>query len=151
MRFRSWMEQDAGLGAATPEMMTNRGSDTPASDAVKRTGLQPQVDAQEIETKQKKDQDRLLAIDAAIQRVDKDFPQGKEDSPKINKFRKLWEKLKEKWDEIKVADDEAREPGDNGLAQTSPHSNFMTAMQQSPNMAPTQPQFPAGPGSFGMS
>ena len=149
MRFRTWIE-DAGLGSNTPMMMApmdNRGSDTPASDEVKRTGLQPQVDAQEIETKAKKDQDKILAIDGTIERMDKELPQGEadEDSHKFNKFKWLWKKFREKWDEIKMKDEEPTSGEDNGLASTLPDKNYVSTMQQNPNMVPVQPgQGPIG-------
>ena len=63
--FKQWMEDEASLGAASPEMappMVNKNADTTASDEVKRTNLQPQVDSQEIETKSKKEQDRYLKV-----------------------------------------------------------------------------------------
>lgn len=146
MKFKIWFETDA---PGIP--MINKGSDTPASDEVKRTGLQPQVDAQEIETKQKKSQDKVLAIDGQMKRFEVDIPQGDEGDEKVNKFKKLWEKFKKKWDEIKMKDDQIEDEGglDNGLADTSGDSNFVNSMQQHPNMVPPNDnQMPAGPGNY---
>jgi hypothetical protein len=144
------MESEAALGSnmsylATPSM-DNRGSDTPASDEVKRTGLQPQVDSQEIGTKAKKDQDKIMAIDATIQRFDNELPKGEseEDGPKFNKFKWLWDKFKKKWEEIKVRDESPVPGEDNGLASTLPDKNYIDTMQQHPNMVPEVPN--QGPG-----
>jgi len=103
MNFKNWVEQEASLGGRFPEigpLPVNRGSDTPASDGVKRTGLQPQVDAQELNTKSHKEQDNVLAIDSGMEHMDTALPDGDDtDTPKINRFKKLWDELKEKWEE----------------------------------------------------
>lgn len=136
MKFKTWIE-DAGLASNDPVTMfpTNKGSDTPASDEVKRTGLQPQVDAQNIKTKAKKDQDKIMAIDASIERLDKELPQGEseEDEYRFNKFKWLWKKFREKWEEIKMKDEE-------GEDLTSAPDNYM---QQNPNMSPMPTQVPS--------
>jgi hypothetical protein len=151
------MEAEASMGSNMPDLLgsmpPNRGTDTPASDEVKRTGLQPQVDAQEIHTKQKDEQDKILAIDASIERLDKEIPNGKDEkTPKVNKFRELWDKLKEKWDQLKMdASDSDQEPdGDGGLGDAQ-DPGYTDTMRQYPNMVPAQQNLPAGPGTFGMS
>ncbi len=160
-RFKKLKEFDATaggespLGGNMPDMLAtigpNRGSDTPASAEVKRTGLQPQVDAQEIETKQKKEQDRLQAIDTGIQRLDQEIPDGDdEDTPKTNRFRKLWEKLKADWDELKVSDNDDDQEDQSGLGDHQ-QKDYEDTMRKYPNMVPAQDQFPAGPGTFGVS
>jgi len=133
----------------TPEMsppMVNRGNDAPASDEVKRTGLQPQVDAQDIETKEK-DQDRLLAIDSGIEHLEKTLPE--DDDPKVNQFRELWKELKKKWEAIKM-NDEPPSPEEHGLGDMD-DPDYVNTMQQHPNMALTGDQQPHGPGIFGQS
>lgn len=151
MRFKTWMENEAGLGAEMPTTLgsvtsPNRGSDTPASSEVKRTGLQPQVGAEEISTKQKDEQDKIQAIDAEIQRLDKDIPRpGKEESNKLYKFKSLWDKFKEKWEELKTSDDNDEEsPTGSGLADTMGDTNFVNTMQQHPNMVPGGQALPPG-------
>lgn len=147
------MGGEAPMGGSFSDLLGfGRGSDTPASDEVKRTGLQPQVDAQEIETKQKNDQDKILAIDAGIERLDKEMPEGKndEDSPKIGKIKSLWQKFKDKWDEIKNTDDGAVSNIDDGLGNHD-DDEYAQMMRQHPNMVLAPPQYPAGPGTFGVS
>lgn len=151
MKFRTWIETNSGLGSLP--FSTNRGSDTPASDEVKQTGLQPQIDSNEIKTKQKDSRDKILAIDARIKRFDTDVPGGEDEDPKINKFKELWEKFKEKWDEIKA--DQAPSGGQDSeaaLGSNTGDQSFVQTMQQHPNMMLTGPgQSPTGPGTFGMS
>lgn len=150
------MEAEAGMGSNMPDMLAsispNRGSDTPASAEVKRTGLQPQVGAQEIHTKQKDRQDKIQAIDSAVQHFDKDLPgneDGDEDS-KINKFKKLWGDLKQKWEDLKMdQDDEGDDSG--GLGDDNGDEKYTSTMRQNPNMVPAPQQMPAGPGVFGAS
>lgn len=147
MIFKKWLENEFS-GVSFP----NRGSDTPASDEVKRTGLQPQVDAQEIETKQKKSQDKILAIDSQMKHFEVDIPSGDEESdPKVAKFKSLWDKFKKKWDEIKMKDDNKEdESGQDGLGGTLGNSNFVNSMQQNPNLTPNNvSQLGVGPGNFG--
>ncbi len=150
MNFKNWFESEASLGSMSPEMsppMVNRGSDTPASDEVKRTGLQPQVDAQDIDTKTK-NQDRMSAIDSGMEHLEKTLPD--DDDPKVNQFKKLWDQLKKKWEAIKM-NDEPPSPEDQGLGDVD-DPNYVNMMQQHPNMAITaDDQGPHGPGIFGQS
>jgi hypothetical protein len=153
MRFRIWMEREASLGAMMPEMMPgpNRGSDTPASDGVKRTGLQPQVGAEEIHTDQKDEQDRIQAIDAAIQRADQEIPEGSDDGEKVNKFKELWKNLKEKWDTLKLDQGVPEDNASSGLGDSQGDQKMLKLMQQNPNMVQAGPSTPSGPGTFGVS
>lgn len=152
MRLRTWMETEAGLG--TLPFSVNRGSNTPASDEVKRTGLQPQVDASEIHTKEKDESEAVLAIDDKMKRFETDLPDGKDaESPKVNKFKELWEKLKEKWEKIKSDQDEPKPPrSEDGLGSNGGDPNYVQTMQQHPNMMLSggPNQVPTGPGIFGM-
>lgn len=154
MRFVIWMEEEASLGSNIPNMLaslpSNRSSSTPASDEVKRTGLQPQVDSQEIHTKEKSEQDKLLAVDASIERFDKEIPHGSDsESPKLNKFKEIWNNLKEKWNEIKMSDDEENNSG-SGLGDVS-DDKYTNVMRQHPNMMPPQSSVASSLGSFGMT
>jgi hypothetical protein len=144
MKFRKWVENEIPT--------VNRGSGTPASDEVMRTGLQPQVDSQEIETKQKKGQDKILAIDAMLKRFESEIPEG-DDTSKLKRFKRLWEKLQKKWDEIKMEDDQGEGEGspDGGLASNLGDTNLTNAMRQHPNMVPPNDnQLPTGPGNYGV-
>lgn len=98
MQFKIWVEE-RGLGTI-PAYGNN--TMTPASDKVKQTGLQPQVDSHEIHTKEKEDTDSVLAIDAKLEKIENEFPEPK--GPKVKKFKKLWDKFKEKWETIKMKD-----------------------------------------------
>lgn len=140
--FKIWMESEPSLGAGVPEMQ-DRGSDTPASDEVKRTNLQPQVDAQEPEAA--REQDQIAAIDSDIEHLEEKLPH--ESGPKINQFRKLWDNLKQKWDKIKM--DQEVHPEEQGLGDSAGDPKFLKAMQQFPNMMPISNQH--GGGIFGAS
>lgn len=146
-QFKVWVEEN-GLNSGFPEL-TNRGSDTPASNAVKQTGLQPQVNSDEIKTKEKENLDQMLAVDGAIERFDSEVPEGTADSSQINQFKELWKELKEKWEQIKSG--EETQPVGDGLASDMGDANYLKAMQQNPNMAPQADKIPHGPGIFGQS
>ena len=155
MRFSIWLESEASMGANMPDMlasMPNNSGSTPASDQVKRTGLQPQVDSQEIHTKEKDDQDKLLAIDGNIKRFDQEIPQGNDyKTTKINKFRQLWKDFKAQWDDVKMSDDEDETSNDSeGLASNGGNSDYVNMMRQHPNMVPVQQKDGTNSGSFGM-
>lgn len=153
--FKIWMENEASMGAAMPEMqppIVNRGSDTPASDEVKRTGLQPQVDAQDIKTKAKKEQDAMLAIDSDIEHMDNNLPEEDKETPKVNKFKKLWDELKQKWDQVKMSDEEPEDDQSGQGLGNFQDKKYTGMMQDHPNMMPVgQDQGPHGPGIFGQS
>lgn len=131
-------------------MGVNRGSDTPASDPVKQTGLQPQVDSQNIKTKTHKEQDKISALDSGIEHLDMQLPDGDDaDTPKLNKFKELWNDLKAAWEDIKMGDSPM--PGESGgLGTETGPQQFLQMMQQNPNMAPAPgSQGPNGPGMMG--
>ena len=147
MSFKTWIEdQEMSMGGMSPELMTNRGSEAPASDEVKRTNMQPQVDAQE--PKLAKDVDRVSAIDAGIEHLEKVLPQETDEGSKSNEFKKLWSQLKEKWDKVKM-DNKAPSPEDIGLGMATGDQKYLQSMQQHPNMVPTNGSQMAGPGTFG--
>jgi hypothetical protein len=147
MSFKTWIEdQQMSLGGMSPEMMTNRGSETPASDEVKRTNMQPQVDAQE--PKLAKDVDRVSAIDAGIEHLDNNLPKETDEGSKSSEFKKIWSKLKRKWDKIKM-DQKDPSQEENGLGMATGDPRYLQSMQQHPNMVPTSGSQMAGPGTFG--
>jgi len=147
MNFKLWIEeQEMSLGGMSPELMINRGSDTPASDEVKRTNMQPQVDAKEPELV--KDADRISAIDAGIEHLDKIIPQKTETGTKTSQFKKIWSDLKRKWDRIKI-DQKSPDQEDVGLGLATGDQNYLQAMQQHPNMIPSNGYQIHGPGTFG--
>ena len=156
MGFRTWIEeQEASMGSGSPEMMPqppmiNKGSDTPASDEVKRTGLQPQVD--QPNNKSSKEQDALLAIDSEIEHMDTNLPDEEEGTPKVNNFKKLWDELKQKWEKVKMDSPDEPAQDEDGLGHAK-DDKFTKKMQQFPNMMPASPesQSQGGPGVFGLS
>lgn len=153
MNFRTWFEDEASLGGGIPRLtpQVNKGNSTVASDEVLRTGLQPQVGAEEIRTHQKDEQDKVLAIDGAIKRADEEMPQGKQENQSLNKFKKMWDELKKKWDAIKMGEDEEDPQDDSALGSVTGDKDYLQKMQQHPNMIPTGPeQAPLGP-SLGVS
>jgi hypothetical protein len=150
MNFKNWMEE-ASMGAATPEMLpgVNRGSDTPASDGVKQTGLQPQVDAQEIETMPGQENKFFSAIDAGIEHLEAGFPEGEDaETPRINRFKSLWQQFKDEYDALKNAQEPPTEDG--GALGNSDDPHYRDLMANNPNMALAPgTQGPHGPGIFG--
>lgn len=152
MKFKTWVEQEATMG--TPEMMPpqpiNKGNETPASDEVKRTGLQPQVDAPN--SKADKEKDSVSAVDSEISHMDNSLPDGSEDTPKINKFKQLWDQLKQSWEMIKTGEEEQEPDEEDGLGHAK-DDRFTQTMRQFPNMMPMSPETQGqnGPGTFGLS
>ena len=149
MSFKTWIEdQEMSLGGMSPELMSNRGSDTPASDEVKRTNMQPQVDAQE--PKLAKDVDNVSAIDAGIEHLEKILPQETEAGSRTNAFKKMWSQFKQKWDKVKM-NKEVPPQEETGLGQATGDPKYLKAMQQHPNMIPTSGYQMSGPGTFGQN
>lgn len=146
MSFKIWIEdQEVSLGGMSPEVMVGRGSDTPASDEVKRTNLQPQVDAQEPESS---NSDQIAAIDSGLAHLEKEMPQNSEDD-KVNEFKKLWDNMKRKWDAVKTKKSPPQEEEGLGVATGDPR--YLQAMQNAPNMVPARDNQPHGPGIMGNS
>lgn len=139
MKFRTWLEMENSLNSGFPEIYPpNRGTSTPASDAVRRTGLQPQVDAHEIPTDAKDEQDKVLAIDAILQRVDQELPNS--ENKKVTKFKKMWEKMKTKWKNLKMnQDSNPNEVPTNGLGSMKGDEKLINYMQNNPNAILTGP------------
>jgi hypothetical protein len=150
MRFRSWLENETGLNAVFPEILSpiNRGSDTPASAEVKRTGLQPQVNSNEIHTAQKEEQDKIQAIDGAIERADSEFPGDLEGNEKLSEFKKMWKAMKQHWAKLKMQTnntDDMQEVPTNGLASSMGDEQLLQNMQGNPNIVPNAPNQLTGP------
>lgn len=78
---------------------------SPASAEVIKTGLQPQVDAKEINTRQKEEHDKLMALDGHFQRINSVLT-TLGDSSKLKKVGDFCKSVLQKWDEIKRADDQ---------------------------------------------
>lgn len=151
MNFRTWMEEEGSINSVFPEVMppVNRGTATSASAEVQRTGLQPQVNSEEIHTKQKDDRDRLLAIDSIIKHADAEIPQGDSENARLQKFKKLWTKFKEKWDNLKEDPENPLELKTMGLGSAKGNQKISGLLQQKPNVILSPPDgSPTGPSVF---
>jgi hypothetical protein len=113
MRFRKWLEN---------EELEAKASAMPASAEVIRTGLQPQINSQEIKTKPKEHFDRAQAIDAHVERI-RHAVKGEK-----GELRKVCDQMVEIWDSYK-----------NKLRPTP---------QGEPEL---QNQMPTGPGTLGVA
>lgn len=155
MNFKFWIESETGLTTGNLETFpnpVNRSGDTPASDEVKRTGLQPQVDAQSTKTKANKEQDAMLAIDSEIEHMTNNLPADDEGTPKVNKFKELWDQLRQTWEKVKMSEEKPEDDKGEGLGNAK-DDKFTQMMQQFPNMKPMSPESQGlgGPGVFGLS
>lgn len=128
MDFRTWVEN-----LEDNEQQATR---FPASAEVLRTGLQPQVDAEEINTSQKQEHDQLLAIDAHIERLKSATSQiNAKDSQKLKAVKQLLTKFLSDWDLVKTnrpataKPDGFRNPSDDEL-------DFMKRNQPLPTQTP---------------
>jgi len=143
--FRNWLQNEnedfPQLGAPIDN------GNTPASGEVKRTGLQPQVDAQEIETKSKAEQDKIGALDAEIERIQEILDTiNDDDHPKMGKFKVMWNQLLDSWETIKFGDD--GEDDGSGLGSHTPDERQLDAMKN--NQPLPRDSVPPGPGTFGV-
>lgn len=127
--FIQWLE-NTSLNAQFPELASFvNNQETSASDEVKRTNLQPQVDGGEQVTSP--EEDKILAIDGDIERMTSNLP--KENSEKVNKFKNLWEKMRSDWEKIKRDNPNSQS---DGLGNQTGDENYVKTMQQNPNMVP---------------
>ena len=153
MNFKLWIEeQEAGLNSGFPDKGMGELPETPASNGVKRTGLQPQVDAQALAPKSQWDQDKVGAIDADLERLKLTYADEDANSEsRVGRFRQLLDGLINQWKSVKMSDgDMLSNDEDAGLGQTMGDQNFLQMMRQNPNMAPIDPnQQRQGPGTFG--
>ena len=123
--------------------------DAPASGEVQRTGLQPQVDAQDIKTKSKAESDKIGALDAQMERITDIISNvDDEQGPKLVQFKQMWNQLMDAWETIKFGDDGAADDG-SGLGTHTPNDNLINNMKQ--NQPLPQDNVPNGPGTFGNS
>lgn len=95
MRFKLWVENEYGDQDAN--MM-------PASAEVIKTGLQPQVDSKEIKTRQKEEQDKMMAIDSHMQRIATILPSvesSDQDSEKLKQIAQFAKSMLQSWSDLK--------------------------------------------------
>lgn len=135
MEFRRWLVERLG----------NEADQMPASAEVIRTGLQPQVDAQEIRTRQKDELDLVQAIDSHLQRIRTIVDDiGDVHTRKLLRAKKFCEKVLRRWDGIKK---DEQKPDDRGLDGFEPDEKRARWMKQNQPL-PENPRI-AGPGTFG--
>jgi hypothetical protein len=138
MNFITWLKKENSLNFGFPELITqiNRGSESPASAEVKRTGLQPQVGSEAISTPNKEESERLDALEKNIDNIEKIIA-GDENSEKINKFKNTWEKFRKKWEKTKKAEAiplGMSQVASNGLGSNIGDEKVVNYMQQNPNV-----------------
>jgi len=135
MRFRIWLEDEISNQAMTS---------APASSEVIKTGLQPQVDAKEIKTKQKDEHDVLLAVDGHVQRIKSATEDiGKDKGEKAMKVKDFCRKFVDGWEKLKSGGEEEQDV--QGFGGPNPQQmQFMKQNQPLPEMPRA-----SGPGTFG--
>ena len=135
MEFRTWIENEIDGKAADM---------APASSEVIKTGLQPQVDAKDIKTRQKDEHDKLMALDGHFQRIATIIPSLTGDSDKLKTIARFCKKVMAKWEELK-SDDAA---GDiQAPAFTNPDPSRVDWMKQNQPL-PEEPKSMAGQAAF---
>lgn len=128
MRFKIWLEnEDMDIDSAQ--------TSSPASAEVIKTGLQPQVDAKEIHTKQKDEHDKLMAIDGHMQRIQQ-AADTLNQTPKQQKLKAFCKKISSEWEKVKSGDEEQEDAGGLGGFRPSPKQiDYMKNNQPLPNTA----------------
>lgn len=130
MRFKIWLE--------------NEGS-TPASAEVIRTGLQPQVDAEEIHTSQKDDIDKLMAIDSHMERIKASLRGINTASDKSKALKDFAKKMTSEWENFKNS--QGQIPGQRDYV---PHNQSRVDYMKRNQPLPEEPKLPM-PGMMGNS
>ena len=105
--FINWLKKEGFESSANFGM----GNNTPGSYEVKRTGLQPQVDAQDIKTNSRLEQDMIMGIDSHLERVNEILADVDDRLPKISQFKKSWNQLMHQWQKMKIGDHNTPESG----------------------------------------
>lgn len=96
MRFKLWVEN---------EYESQMANNTPASAEVIKTGLQPQVDSKEIKTRQKEENDKMMAIDSHMQRIATILPSINSmdhESEKLEKIGNFVKEMLRSWEKLKT-------------------------------------------------
>lgn len=115
MRFKTWLENDI-------LDITKAQTQAPASAEVIKTGLQPQVDAKEIQTKQKGDHDKMMAIDGHVKRM-----ASASDGLDQKKVKKFIKKVEDGWEKLMAGDEEQEDAG--GLGGFNPSAKQVDYMK----------------------
>lgn len=139
MKFKMWLEN---------EMDGTSDGFAPASAEVQRTGLQPQVDSQEIQTKEKEHHDKLMGLDSQMQRIRTIIDQMDiAGSKKLKRARDFCREMVDQWDKLKTEDD-SKGMGDMGLGAFNPNQKQVQWMQDNQPL-PEDPLYAAGMGIGG--
>ena len=109
-----------------------------------KTGLQPQVDSKEIDTRQKEEHDKMMALDSHFQRIAVILPTLKSDSPKLQKIEAFCKEVLSKWDQLKRDD----QTGDiQSPTFSDPNPAKVNWMKQNQPL-PEEPRSMAGQAAF---
>lgn len=140
MKFSQWLEN-----ALEDEQ---KASIAPSSAEVLRTGLQPQVDAQEINTRQKEEHDKLLAIDSHVERVKSTAEQmDTRGSRKLKLVKMFISKFADEWNALK--EDPPAETGAREMGFKFPSDGELDYLKK--NQPLPRDQVQPGPGTYGNS
>lgn len=127
MKFRTWFEED----------MDKQADMAPASAEVVKTGLQPQVDAQEIHTGQKEENDTLMALDGHFQRIKETADKMESgDSERLQQLKDFCQNTLNDWEQIKRGKPPQGKQQGAGLGSFQPPQrqlDYMTANQPLPD------------------
>lgn len=138
MNFKLWLEN--GFDG---ESFGNE----PPSGEVKRTGLQPQVDSQEIKTKQKEENDKLMAVDSHMQRIQTVIDHlDVNQSDSLRDLKKFGQEMLNAWEQFKMKGNSS-DLGDMGLGEFNPSQNKVQWMKDNQPL-PEDPSV-SSPNSFG--
>jgi hypothetical protein len=123
MRFRTWIESD---------YRTQQMDAFPASAEVIRSGLQPQVDSEEIDTDEKAENDKIGAIDAGMQRLVSMVDGMDVRTAKMKKIKELLKDFDAKWSRIAATTPPREEDGLGSHEPTDDELNYRRANQPPP-------------------
>lgn len=117
LTFSQWIENSLGNALSNP-----------ASSNVLRTGLQPQVNSQEIPTQQKENVDGIMALDSHIQRLKEVAHQiTQKKSDKSERIKKLVSSFVKEWENL--TKEETQDYDKEGLGSYKPSENELEFMR----------------------
>ena len=137
MNFKTWLENEFDSSSNDP------------SAEVSRTGLQPQVDSEDIRTPEKDESDMIRALDGQFERLGTIMQNIESDgSDKIGKIKDFCRNVLDKWGKIKSSNPN-KELEDTGLATINPSPRQIN-WRKDHQPLPELPRMP-GPGILGNS
>jgi hypothetical protein len=125
--FRMWLNENKDT--VFPDLL-QKADQAPASAEVIKTGLQPQVDAQEITAKDQEDQDKIMAVDSHVKRISTVLDNS-EKSDRLKQVAKVWKNFLKDWEQIKMGDQPASDrPIGNGLGDVHASDKYLDYLKQ---------------------